>query len=110
MFHMHAAVALGKRKRHVTGVANTAHGLFPKPFLQESLSSALAWSRFHFISMVDCIQLVADDNYGRREVMFFISTVCDGDMADGIPFIQRCPDESGNIDTRAILRSHVVST
>jgi hypothetical protein len=42
--------------------------------------------------------------------MFLISTVGDGDMADGNPFIQRWADESGNIATRTILRSHAVST
>jgi hypothetical protein len=30
---MHAAVALGKMKRHFTGVVKTSHDLFPKAFL-----------------------------------------------------------------------------
>jgi hypothetical protein len=60
---------------------------------------------------VDFVQLVANGyKYHRRKVMFFISTVGDGDMADGSPSIQRWPDESGNIATRVVLRSHVVST
>jgi hypothetical protein len=107
---MHAAVAHGTMKRHFTIVVNTAHGLFPNPFLQYSLSSAPARSRVHPISTVDCVQLVAIDKYNRREALFFIFIVCDGDMADGSPFIQRWADESGNIATRAIPRSHVVST
>jgi hypothetical protein len=32
MLHMHAAVVLGKMKRHFTGVVKTANGLFPKAF------------------------------------------------------------------------------
>jgi hypothetical protein len=51
--------SLGKMKRHFTGVVKTAHGLFPKAFLQESLSSALAGSRAHIISTMDGVQLVA---------------------------------------------------
>jgi uncharacterized protein VirK/YbjX len=34
---MHAAVALGKMKRHFTRVVKTSHGLFPKDLLQESM-------------------------------------------------------------------------
>jgi hypothetical protein len=34
MFHMYAAVALGKMKRHFIGVVKTALGLFPEAFLQ----------------------------------------------------------------------------
>jgi hypothetical protein len=30
---MHADVALGKMKRHFTGVVKTSHGLFSKDFL-----------------------------------------------------------------------------
>jgi hypothetical protein len=33
LFHMQAAVALGKMKRHGTGVVKTSHGLFPKDFI-----------------------------------------------------------------------------
>jgi hypothetical protein len=112
MFLMHAAVALGKMKRHFTGVVNTAHGLFRTAFLQESLSSAPARIRDYLISTVDFVQLVATCyKYSRRsKVLFLISTVGDGDMTDGSPFIQRWANERGNIATRAILRSHVVST
>jgi hypothetical protein len=111
MFHGHAVVALGKMKRHYTGVVNTAHGLFPKAFFQESLSSAHARRRVQRISTVDGVQLVANGyKYCRRNILFFIPTVGDGDMADGSPFIQRWAGESGHITTRAIFRSHVVST
>jgi hypothetical protein len=75
-------------KLHFTGVVNTTHGLFQKAFLQESLFSAHARSRAHLISTVDCVQLVSTRyKYSRRKVLFFISTVGDGDMADGNPFI-----------------------
>jgi hypothetical protein len=33
IFHMQAAMALGKMKLHFTGVVKTLHGLFPKAFL-----------------------------------------------------------------------------
>jgi hypothetical protein len=106
---MHAVVALGKVTHHFTGVVKTAHGLFLKACLQESLS--LARNRVHLTSTVDGVQLVAIGyKYSRRKVLLFISTVGDGDMADGDPFIQRWAGESGKVATRAILPSHVVST
>jgi hypothetical protein len=44
---MQAVVALGMMKRHFTGVVKTLHDLFPKAFLEESLSTAHAGSRVH---------------------------------------------------------------
>jgi hypothetical protein len=110
MFHMHAVVALGKMKRHLSDVMKTAHGLFPKAFLQESLSSAPGRSRVHLISTVDGVQLVAMATSNVGVKLCFFCAVGDGDMANGSPFIQRWADESGNIATRAIPRSHVFST
>jgi hypothetical protein len=53
MFHMHVAFALGKLKRHFTGVVKTAHVLVPKAFLQKIISSAPARSRAHLIRTMD---------------------------------------------------------
>ena len=107
---MQAAVALSKMKRHFTGVVKTSHALFPKAFLQESLSTAPAGSRVHLSTTVEGVQLVATGyKYNRRKVLFFISTVGAGGMADGNPYIQRRADDNGNIVTRAISRPHVVS-
>jgi hypothetical protein len=107
---MQAAVALGKMKRHFTGVVKTSHGLFPKAFLQKSLSTALARSKVHLRTTVEGVQLVATCYlYNRRKVLCFISTVGAGGVADGNPYIQRWADDNGNIVTRAISRPHVVS-
>jgi hypothetical protein len=42
LFHMHAVVALGKMKRHFTGVVKTSHSLSPKAFISESMPSSYA--------------------------------------------------------------------
>jgi hypothetical protein len=102
---MHATVALGKMKRHFTGVVKTSHGLFPKAFLQESMYTARARSRIHLSNIVEGVQVVATCyKYNRRKVSLFIFTVGAGGMADGNPYIQRRADDNGNIVTRAISR------
>jgi hypothetical protein len=68
---MQAVVALSKIKRHFAGVMKTSHGLFPKAFLQESLSTAPARSRVHLNTIVEGVQLVATCyKYNRRKVLF----------------------------------------
>jgi hypothetical protein len=52
---------------------------------------------------VEGVQLVAKGyKYNRRKVLFFISTLGAGGMADGNPYIQRWADDNDNIVTRAI--------
>jgi hypothetical protein len=101
------AVALGKMKRHFTGAMKSSHALFPRAFVQEFMSKAPAGSIVHLSTNVEGVQLVATCyKYNRRKVLFLISTVGAGGMADGNPYIQRWADD---IVTRAISRSHVVS-
>jgi hypothetical protein len=53
-------------------------------------------------------QLVATCyKYNRRQVLFLISTVGAGGMADGNHYTQRWADDNDNIVTRAISRPHV---
>jgi hypothetical protein len=97
-------------KRHFTGVVKTSHGLSPKAFLQESLSTAPAWIGVHLNTIVEGVQLVATGyKYNRHKVLFLISTVGAGCMADGNLYTQRWADDNGNIGSRAFSRPHVVS-
>jgi hypothetical protein len=101
---MQTVVALGKMTRHFTRVVKTSHGLFPKAFLHESLSTTPAGSNVHLNTTMEGDQLVATRyKYNRRKDLFFISNVGAGGMADGTPYIQRWADDNGNIVTRPYL-------
>eukprot|EP00873_Tetraselmis_striata_P006595 jgi/Tetstr1/426859/TSEL_017073.t1 len=104
--------SVAKQGRHFVGCLKTAHSLFPKAFLQSSLQSAPAGSMVIMSATVDEVDLLAlGYKYNSRKVLFFVATAGAGDLADGVPYVQRWADDYySNTVTKSIPRHGMLST
>ena len=105
------AEACAKKDIEFIGVVKTAHSLFPKKWLEASLKDKSAGSRLVLTGTThDGHPLVATGyKYNKRKVLCFISTAGAGNTSNGNPYIQRWPDEHGNLHMREVPRPALIS-
>ena len=105
-----AAVEAWKWEVEFVGVVKTAHSLFPKAWLEQTLKDKSAGSRLVLTTTYQGVKLVAlGYKYNKRKVLCFITTEGAGNTMNGNPYIQRWPDEHGNLHMREVARPAVVS-
>ena len=105
-----AAVALGKRKMHFIGAVKTAHGGFPKQYIEGLLQPMPSGVCIVLESEVDGVQLQAIGyKYNRKKVLCFVCTKGAGATEPGEPYIATYSDRFGNLCSREVSRPGVIS-
>ena len=106
-----AAVKLGKANMEFIGNIKGSYHSFPKDYIMNTLRNESAGTSILLTATVDGVELQAIGwKFNKKSTQMFVATKYAGSIRNGTPYIQKFPDEFGNVFQREVPRPAVLST